>query len=374
MKILIAGDLFVSDQFYNDNIIDKSVQDLFSKADYRIVNLEAPITDDRSENKIIKTGPHLRMSEQTAISVLKQLNIDGVTLANNHILDYDTKGLLDTFDTLKSDEVAYVGAGTNLKDAAKYITLNKEGMKIAIINFCENEWSIAEEDSPGANPMDIIDNANQIKEAKATHDKVIVIVHGGHEYYNLPSPRMQKQYRFYADQGADIVVGHHTHCISGNEVYNGVPIYYSLGNFLFTKNNPNDEWYTGLILEVDISSEGIDCQIHPVRQEKESFKLTLIEDIDKEDVLGRFETYSNVINNPDELLNNWKMYIEKQSKEYLNYWSPLASIENRYISGILRRLGVNFINKKAASLHLNLMRCEAHLDLSEEILEKYISK
>jgi poly-gamma-glutamate synthesis protein (capsule biosynthesis protein) len=222
--------------------------------------------------------------------------------------------------------------------------------------------------------MDIIDNANQIKEAKATHDKVIVIVHGGHEYYNLPSPRMQKQYRFYADQGADIVVGHHTHCISGNEVYKGVPIYYSLGNFLFTKNNPNDEWYTGLILEVDISSEGIDCQIHPVRQEKESFKLTLIEDIDKEDVLGRFETYSNVINNPDELLNNWKMYIEKQSKEYLNYWSPLASIENRYISGILRRLGVNFINKKAASLHLNLMRCEAHLDLSEKILEKYISK
>jgi hypothetical protein len=374
MKILIAGDLFVSDQFYNDNIIDKSVQDLFSKADYRIVNLEAPITEDRSENKIIKTGPHLRMSEQSAISVLKQLNIDGVTLANNHILDYGTKGLLDTFDTLKSDEVAYVGAGTNLKDAAKYITLNKEGVKIAILNFCENEWSIAEDDSPGANPMDIIDNANQIKEAIATHDKVIVIVHGGHEYYNLPSPRMQKQYRFYAEQGADIVVGHHTHCISGNEVYNGVPIYYSLGNFLFTKNNPNDEWYTGLILEVDISSEGIDCQIHPVRQEKESFKLTLIEDIDKEDVLGRFETYSNVINNPDELLNNWKMYIEKQSKEYLNYWSPLASIENRYISGILRRLGVNFINKKAASLHLNLMRCEAHLDLSEEILEKYISK
>lgn len=374
MKILIAGDLFVSDQFYNDNIIDKSVQDLFSKADYRIVNLEAPITDDRSENKIIKTGPHLRMSEQSAISVLKQLNIDGVTLANNHILDYGTKGLLDTFDTLKSDEVAYVGAGTNLKDAAKYITLNSEGVKIAVINFCENEWSIAEEDSPGANPMDIIDNANQIKEAKATHDKVIVIVHGGHEYYNLPSPRMQKQYRFYADQGADIVVGHHTHCISGNEVYNGVPIYYSLGNFLFTKNNPNDEWYTGLILEVDISSEGIDCQIHPVRQEKESFKLTLIEDIDKEDVLGRFETYSNVINNPDELLNNWKMYIEKQSKEYLNYWSPLASIENRYVGAVLRRSGINFMNKKAVSLHLNLMRCEAHHDLSEEILEKYISK
>src|SRR5690554_6283161 len=297
MRILIAGDLFVSDQYYKNNIIDKSIQDLFSSADYRIINLEAPITNDRSKNKIIKTGPHLRMSEQSAISVLKQLNIDGVTLANNHILDYGTKGLLDTFDTLKSDEVAYVGAGTNLKDAAKYITLNKEGLKIAVINFCENEWSIAEEDSPGANPMDIIDNANQIKEAKATHDKVIVIVHGGHEYYNLPSPRMQKQYRFYADQGADIVVGHHTHCISGNEVYNGVPIYYSLGNFLFTKNKITDEWYTGLVLEIQISKDKFNHMIYPVKQQKGSCQLSIISGEDKDAVLEKINRFNKIIIN-----------------------------------------------------------------------------
>lgn len=374
MRILIVGDLFVSDQYYDNDLIDKSIQDMFSSADYRIVNLEAPITEDNPKNKILKTGPHLRMSSDTIMPYLHQLKIDAVTMANNHILDYGDKGVTDTFNELVDHKIKYIGAGNDLTEAKKPLSLHKDGMKIAILNFCENEWSIAEEDSPGANPMDIIDNTNQIREAKASHDKVIVIVHGGHEYYNLPSPRMQKQYRFYADQGADIVVGHHTHCISGNEVYKGVPIYYSLGNFLFTKNNINDEWYTGLILEVEITSEGIDCQIHPVRQEKESFKLSFLKDIDKEEVLGRFKTYSNVINNPDELLNNWKMYIEKQSKQYLNYWSPLASIENRYISGILRRLGVNFINKKAATLHLNLMRCEAHLDLSEEILEKYILK
>ena len=372
MKILIAGDLFVSDQFYNANIIDKSVQDLFSKADYRIVNLEAPITEDNPKNKIIKTGPHLRMSSNTIMPYLHQLKIDAVTMANNHILDYGYKGVKDTFKELVDHKIKYIGAGNDLTEAKKPLSLHKDGMKIAILNFCENEWSIAEDDSPGANPMDVIDNTNQIREAKASHDKVIVIVHGGHEYYNLPSPRMQKQYRFYADQGADIVVGHHTHCISGNEVYKGVPIYYSLGNFLFTKNNINDEWYTGLILEVEITSEGVECQIHPVRQEKESFELSFLKDIDKEEVLGRFKTYSNVINNPDELLNNWKMYIEKQSKEYLNYWSPLASIENRYISGILRRLGVNFFNKKISSLYLNLMRCEAHRDLSFGILKKQI--
>ena len=374
MKIIIAGDLYIADEFKNNKLIDKSVQVLFSTADYRIVNLEAPITDDRSENKIIKTGPHLRMSEQTAISVLKQLNIDGVTLANNHILDYGTKGLLDTFDTLKSKEVAYVGAGTNLKDAAKYITLNREGMKIAIINFCENEWSIAEEDSPGANPMDIIDNANQIREANSTHDKVIVIVHGGHEYYNLPSPRMQKQYRFYAEQGADIVVGHHTHCISGNEVYNGVPIYYSLGNFLFTKNNPNDEWYTGLILEVEITSDSIECQIHPVRQEKKSFNLYLFEGEEKEEVFEQIENYSSIISDEKMLDLKWNKFIDQQSRMYLNYWSPLSYVKNRYLNAAFRKLIGNMLNKKGASLFLNLVRCEAHRDLSKEVLRKYIKE
>ncbi|MFA5528262.1 MAG: CapA family protein [Peptostreptococcales bacterium] len=374
MRIIIAGDLYIADEFRNNNLIDKSVIDLFEDADYRIVNLEAPITEDNPNNKIIKTGPHLRMLSNTILPYLHQLKIDAVTMANNHIQDYGNKGVTDTFKELDDHKIEYIGAGNDLTEARKPLTLDKDGMKIAILNFCENEWSIADDDSPGANPMDIIDNTNQIREAKASHDKVIVIIHGGHEYYNLPSPRMQKQYRFYADQGADIVVGHHTHCISGNEVYKGVPIYYSLGNFLFTNNNINDDWYTGLVLEIEISNEKIECEIHPIGQKREKFDLTLLEGIFKEDVLNRFKTYCKLIENPDKIRAHWVKYIEKQSKQYLNYWSPLASIENRYISGIFRRIGVNFINKKAASLHLNLMRCEAHHNLSKEVLEKYISK
>lgn len=374
MKILITGDLFVSDQYFSKNIFDKSIQDLFSTSDYRIINLEAPITDDRSENKIIKTGPHLRMSEQTAVSFLKQLNIDGVTLANNHILDYGAKGLLDTFDNLKSNKIANVGAGANLKDAAKYITLNSEGMEIAIINFCENEWSIAEEDSHGANPMDIIDNAYQIKEAKASHDKVIVIVHGGHEYYNLPSPRMQKQYRFYADQGADIVVGHHTHCISGNEVHKGVPIYYSLGNFLFTSQSTIEDWYTGLVLEVNIEKGNLTTQLHPVEQQKETFELSLLHGKKREDIMKRISKYNAIIADEEKLKNEWDNYVDSKHDVYLNYWSPFSFISNRYVRGVLNRLGIKGLNKKGIALALNLMRCEAHADMSKEVTNKYLKR
>src|SRR5699024_1471447 len=126
-------------------------------------------------------------------------------------------------------------------------------------------------------------------------------VHGGHEYYNLPSPRMQEQYRFYAEQGADLVVGHHTHCVSGFEVHHGTPIFYSLGNFLFTKNNSNEEWYTGLVLEVKVSEGELTTQLHPISQSKEGFALTLLQDGEKRNILQRVQQYSAIINSPVEM-------------------------------------------------------------------------
>ena len=88
MNILIAGDIFISDEFKGRNLIDKSIISLFENSDYRIVNLEAPITNDNSKDKIIKTGPHLRNFDTTIIPFLKLLKMDLVTLANNHILFY----------------------------------------------------------------------------------------------------------------------------------------------------------------------------------------------------------------------------------------------------------------------------------------------
>lgn len=375
MKILNAGDFFISDDYAHRQLIDQSVRDLFASVDYRIINLEAPITNkDDSKNKILKTGPHLRMSEEVAIKHLNELNIDCVTLANNHVLDYGVNGLLDTFESLDKNKINYVGAGSNLSEAAKPLTLEKDGLRIAILNFCESEWSIAEPDTPGANPMDIIDNANQIKYAKELADYVIVIVHGGHEYYNLPSPRMQKQYRFYADQGADIVVGHHTHCISGYEVYNSVPIYYSLGNFLFTKNAANPDWYIGLILEIEWKENQLKTTLHPVCQEKETFKLYLPKGKEQEEIFNRVQSYSEIIQDEFLLEQSWEQYISLKTGEYLNYWSPSSFVKNRFLRGVLNKLGIDFKNKKGLSLFLNLMRCEAHSDLSKEIINKYLNK
>lgn len=67
--------------------------------------------------------------------------------------------------------------------------------------------------------MNIIQIHNQIQEAKISSNFIIIIAHGGHEYYQLPSPRLQDTYRFFIDSGANAVIGHHPHCISGMENY-----------------------------------------------------------------------------------------------------------------------------------------------------------
>ena len=374
MNILIANDFFISDDYANKKLIDQSVRDLFAFVDYRIINLEAPITNkDDPKNKILKTGPHLHSSEDTAIPYLKQLHIDMVTLANNHILDYGEQGLIDTFHALEKNNIARVGAGNNLIEASQPFTIEKEGLKFAILNFCEHEWSIAEKNKAGANPLDIIDNVKQIQAAKAIHDKVICIIHGGHEYYNLPSPRMQKQYHFYADNGADAIVGHHTHCISGYEVYKGVPIYYSLGNFLFTMNAINPDWYIGLILKIECEKDRLKTTLRPVCQEKETFKLYLPKGREKEEIFNRVQSYAEIIQNESLLEQSWEQYISMKSKEYLNYWSLTSFIRNRYLRGALNKLGINFKNKTGLSLLLNLMKCEAHNDLSREIISNYLN-
>ncbi len=370
-SILIAGDLVI-DQAYKTSNINSNVVDLFNNSDLNIVNLEAPVT--ASNSKIIKTGPHLKSNEKSTLEVLKSLRIDAVTLANNHLLDYDEKGVKDTLEFCENNKIQTVGAGMNLKEASKTKYFDTKEGKIALVNFAENEWSSATEETAGANPMDIIDNTNQIKEAKKNADFVFVIIHGGHEYYNLPSPRMQKQYRFYAEQGADLIVGHHTHCISGHETFKGVPIYYSLGNFLFTNESTYDDWYIGLILEVEIKDEKIKTQLHPVKQTKENFSLRFMEADEKQVVLTRISNYNQIISDSEALQVNWNIFIAKKYEDYINYYSPLSFIKNRYVKGVFSKLGIKGVNKRGIALSLNLMRCEAHADVSKEVTQKYLKK
>jgi poly-gamma-glutamate synthesis protein (capsule biosynthesis protein) len=372
----ICGDFYLGTTSYEENYLSKDILDIFQNSDLNILNLECPITKEIKENKIIKTGPYLNGSSNT-FSILKRLKTNLVTLANNHIMDYNASGLKDTISGCKENSINCVGAGMSLEEAKKPYTLEKKNIKIAILNFTENEWSCAQKNKPGANPLNPIENVKQIRKVREKSDFVIVIIHGGHEYYHLPSPRMLNQYRFYAENGASIIIGHHSHCISGYEVHKGIPIFYGLGNFLFTMKSNYESWFTGLLLQLKIDENlKINWELFPVRQNKDTYSLKLLEDGEKQNVLTDFKNYSIIIADESLLSKNWDNFVHKKANEILDIFNPIHFINNRYVKGAIRKLGLSrfFIRKNHYQEILNHIRCESHSDLSKSIIAKFLEK
>tara|TARA_Y100001954_G_C15794197_1_gene596753 strand:- start:1156 stop:2283 length:1128 start_codon:yes stop_codon:yes gene_type:complete len=371
MKTIISGDFFISREFLNKKLFSQKLIKLFNSSDFNIVNLESPIINyNKDFSRILKTGPNLSTNNKI-IDHFNNLNIGLVTAANNHILDYGQDGLNHTINELREKNIEFVGIGKNLDNAQKYVIKQFEKIKIAVVNFCENEWSIAGENSAGANPLNLIDNHNQIKSAKENSDFVIVIIHGGHEYYNLPSPRMVKQYRFFAECGADLIVGHHTHCISGYEIHKNVPIFYGLGNMIFTKSNKNKSWYYGLSLILNINKEkNITWEICPIKQSNIDFKTDLLEGHAKERIINEFLNYSLIIQDEKKLKQNWTKFITKNQRT-LNVLSPINIFPSRKVRGAFNKLGMNnlLLNKNNIPEILNHIRCEAHRDTIIELLK-----
>lgn len=270
MKILVAGDFCPHNRvagLIEEGQFDKIWNDVpsFTKnADYCILNLECPIVEHQAA-PIVKCGPNLKCSSKV-VDAIKFAGFDCVTLANNHFYDYGEVGVKDTLRSLQIKGIDYVGGGVNSKDASKTLLKKVDGKKIAIINCCEHEFSIATKVSGGANPLNIVKQVRAISQAKREADIVIVIIHGGVEHFWLPTDRMKDTYRFFVDAGADAVINHHQHCYSGYEIYNNKPIFYGLGNFCFDWNNENEHWSTGFFVNLVFTGASVEVELHPYRQ------------------------------------------------------------------------------------------------------------
>lgn len=374
MNILIAGDFCPKNRIAdiisttNRDDILHNVAPIIRNCDLSVVNLECPIVNTNAE-PIIKEGPHLKCAP-IAAQVLKEAGFSMTTLANNHILDYGQVGLQETIQTLDAYKIAHVGAGLNLQEAQKIYYSSEGKQTVAIINCCEHEFSIASETEAGANPLNPIQQWKNISKAKQKTDYVIVIIHGGHEHYSLPSPRMQETYRFFVDAGADAVINHHQHCFSGYEVYNGKPIFYGLGNFCFDwEGKQNSPWNYGFMVELHLD-EKIEFILHPYEQCNQTPDVHQLDEEQKKHFEEEIIQLNTIIASPLALKEHHEQWMEKEAKEWLISLSPVS---NRYIKALMRRnlLPLCLSKKKLVAL-LNKVDCEAHRDKLSYILSKYI--
>lgn len=204
------------------------------------------------------------------VSVLKELGVDIVKLANNHVYDYGKQALLDTFDTLDNAEIAYMGAGRNLEEAMEPVYIELDGKRVAFVAASRAEkfkmTPQATKDSPGIlRCYDTTLFLETIAKAKANADFVVAYVHWGTEYsYELEEVQLTTG-KAYLDAGADVIIGAHSHCLQGMEYYDGKPIVYSLGNYWF-----NEKTLDTMLLDLHFYGDDkggfIDVQVIPAIQ------------------------------------------------------------------------------------------------------------
>jgi hypothetical protein len=365
ITLLATGDFAFTNRTVDlalNNQLDKLFNDFIPEincVDLAITNLELPLTTE--SKPISKTGPALK-ADPRCINTLKLAGFGLVTLANNHILDYGEQGLKETIELCNLNKIATVGAGESNLIARKPFLIEKSGIKITILSFAENEWSTTYDENYGAAPMDICDNFYDIKNAKKTSDFVIVIVHGGHETYNLPSPRMKKQYRFYIDSGADVVIGHHTHCFSGMEIYNSKYIFYSIGNFIFDLNKKTEQWWNeGFAVNLSFEKKMISYKLIPYIQNDNNVGIRCMNELETVSFFNKFQTLSDQIKDDNVLEMRFNEFAEKKKKMYNAYIQPYKNryLQYLYSKGILP----NFWKGKSKLLLYNLIRCESHRDI-----------
>jgi len=370
MKILIAGDFVPQGETArlieegNFEAVFGEIPPITARADYSIVNLEAPVIN-AEPTPIKKSGPNLYCSSKS-LDAVKYAGFDCMTLANNHFYDQGEQGVNDTIAECEKKSIEYVGGGRNLSDAAKTLFKSINGETIAIINCCEKEFSIASNDHGGSNPMEPVRIFYAIKEAKSHSDYVLVITHGGIEHYQYPYPQMQELYRFFIDAGADAVVNHHQHCPSGYEVYNGKPIFYGLGNFCFERNNADNNWYKGHIVILDTSS---DFEVIPYRQ---CYKNNGVKFINYEDdYLKEIEAINASIRNIQIVADRYSDYISQRYAYYLKKMEPIRNdvIVRLQNKGLFPKL---FGLEQCMNLY-NIFTCSAHRSNIISVFDKFLS-
>ena len=193
-------------------------------------------------------------------------------------------------------------------------------------------------------------------------DYVVVIVHGGHEYFQYPSPRMKKTYRFFVDMGADVVVNHHQHCYSGYEVYNSKPIFYGLGNFCFDWDGKrNSIWNEGFFVILNLKDEDISFEIVPYIQCDDNPIVRLLDSTQKILFEKSLMQINEVIADDIKLKEKNDEYINSRRKQIVGLFS---SYHNRYFNAAASRGWIPYMITKAEVANiLNYVACEAHRDV-----------
>lgn len=358
MKVIFAADMsfnylegFPGKDKAHDSL--KGAAEIFKKADFKVVNLENVFGNREDGNPIVKSGPNL-ISDDNFIEYIHALKPDVVGLANNHTKDFDEDIMFHTIDMLKKSDYQVMGAGKNLDDAYAPAVVSKDGIEVAVIAVCENEFGAAKINESGTAGYKLGYVTKEILKALKDGKKPVVYFHGGNETNPIPSPMKVELYRHFIDIGAEAVIAMHTHCPQGYEMYNGKPIVYSMGNFFFPANRSAlKSWNYGYMAMVDFTKDGTSLEIFPYKFDYEGHYI--LEGEEKEHFLKYMEVLNKTFEDEEELQKWFDAWCTTQ----LHYANALTSYKEEILTS-----NVQSENTRAK----NVFNCEAHNEVVRNIL------
>ena len=368
LKLYIGADFVPTDinreLFESGNgeaLVGKELLGLLKKSDLNVFNLEVPLTD--ASTPINKFGNNLKSPTKT-IYGYKALEPIFLTLSNNHSLDHGVEGLTTTLELLKKHDIKNAGAGANVKSAKKPFIFEKECIRIGFYLCAEHEFTVASCHTMGANPFDVLESFDDVEALKKTCDYVIVLYHGGKEFYRYPSPMLQRYCRKFVDKGADLVICQHSHCIGSREDYGKGTIIYGQGNFIF-----NSESYIhhkefvkdSLLISVEATKDTFIVSEVPIRGTERGTRLAT--ESEGLETLTEYKKRSENIRDAHFVAQAYKDFADTHVKRYLREFLGRSFII-RAINGLFGRKLMQLILGKTSYLAIqNYLECEAHHEL-----------
>ncbi len=203
-----------------------------AEADITIFNLESPFLKEADYR--VPSGSFSFKADPQALSGLILSGVDVLSLANNHILNASEQGIKDSLSLLTGERIAVVGAGMNETEARRGAIIERGTWKVAFLSYAyPQDNSVASAENAGIASLDMANLRADISRLRPQADLIVVLIHAGLEYVSQPN-ESQKQFAHMAiESGADAVIGHHPHWLQSWEIYQGKPIFYSLGNLVF---------------------------------------------------------------------------------------------------------------------------------------------
>ena len=304
VSMIFGGDFLLSNEMLNaynknggslNNIMSEGLQKEFVDADIAMVNNEFPYSNRGTK---AQDKQYTFRADPSNVKILNEMGVDIVSLANNHALDFGVDALIDSMEALKGASILYGGAGNNLDEAKEIKYIENNNKKVAFLCATRvipvSEWNATSDRAGLFTTYDSSNLVAQITEAENNADATIVFVHWGVERAENPEDYQRELAKKYIDAGADMVIGAHSHCLQGMEVYNGKLITYSLGNFIF-----NGRYNKTMALKAIINEDNtIKAQFIPC--ESSSYKTYIAEDSKAQEIRDYYKSISFDIDMDDD--------------------------------------------------------------------------